>query len=170
VAGEQVLIEPYSTVANGSNARSQGIEIYAQHTLPFGLGAQLNFTYNDTSTANITLDGQDVGTSALVGSAKTQVNASVFYENDRMLLRASYNRRGEVVGGLESGMNVYTEPYAQIDLNASYELMKGVMLTASVINLTKSEERRHVGNDTKDRFSYGSYTGRRAYVGVSYNF
>jgi TonB-dependent receptor len=170
VAGQQVLIEPYSTVANGSNARSQGVEIYAQHTLPFGLGAQVNFTYNDTSTANITLDGKQIGTSALVGSAKTQVNASVFYENDRMLLRASYNRRGEVVGGLESGMNVYTEPYAQIDLNASYELVKGVMLTASVINLSKSEERRHVGNDTRNRFSYGSYTGRRAYVGLSYNF
>jgi iron complex outermembrane recepter protein len=170
VAGETVLIQPYSTVANGSDARSQGIEVYAQHTLPFGLGAQANFTYNDTSTANITLDGQQVGTSALVGSAKTQINGSIFYENDRLLLRASYNRRGEVVGGLESGMNVYTAPYEQIDLNASYELLHGVMLTASVINLTKSEERRHVGNDTKDRFSYGSYAGRRAYVGVSYNF
>ena len=99
VAGEQVLIQPYSTDANGSNAVSQGIEVYAQHTLDFGLGAQVNFTYNDTSVADITLDGEKVGESALVGSAKTQVNASVFYENDRLLLRASYNRRGEVVRG-----------------------------------------------------------------------
>ncbi|MFV0623656.1 TonB-dependent receptor [Sphingomonas sp. ac-8] len=170
VNGKQELIQPYSTIANGSSAVSQGVELYAQHTLPFGLGAQVNFTYNDTSTATITLDGEKVGSSALVGSAKTQVNASIFYENDRLLLRGSYNRRGEVVGGLESGMNVYTDPYEQIDLNASYELMEGLMLTASVINLTKSEERRHVGNDTKDRFSYGGYTGRRAYVGVSFNF
>ncbi|WP_233222139.1 TonB-dependent receptor [Allosphingosinicella deserti] len=170
VAGEQVLIQPYSTVANGSNARSQGIELYAQHTLSFGLGAQVNFTYNDTSVADVSLDGQKVGSSALVGSAKTQINASVFYENDNLLLRASYNRRGEVVGGLASGLNEYTAPYEQIDLNASYALTDQLMLTASVINLTKSEESRHLGNDTDARFTYRNYFGRRAYVGLSYNF
>lgn len=170
VNGEQVLIQPYSTVANGSNAKSQGVEVYAQHTFDFGLGAQVNFTYNDTSVAEITLDGEAVGKSALVGSAKTQVNASVFYETDKFLVRASYNRRGEVVGGLSSGLNVYTDPYEQVDINASYELMDGLMLTASVINLTKSEERQHLGNDTKDRFVRSNYFGRRAYVGVSYKF
>ena len=170
VAGEVVLIQPYSTVANGSNAVSQGVELYAQHTLPFGLGAQVNFTYNDTSVADVTLDGEKVGTSALVGSSKTQMNASVFYENDRLLLRASYNRRGEVVGGLASGLNVYTDPYEQVDINASYELFDGLMLTASVINLTKSQERQHLGNDTDDRFVRANYFGRRAYIGLSYNF
>jgi TonB-dependent receptor len=170
VNGEQVLIRPYSTFANGSNARSQGVELYAQHTLPFGLGAQVNFTYNDTSTADVTLDGEKVGTSALVGSSKTQVNASVFYENDKLLLRASYNRRGERVGGLSSGLNVYTDPYEQVDLNASYAITDKLMLTGSVINLTKSEESQHLGNDTKDRFVYRNYFGRRAYVGLSYNF
>ncbi|WP_256731479.1 TonB-dependent receptor [Sphingomonas sp. dw_22] len=170
VAGEQVVIESYSTVANGSSAVSQGVEVYAQHTLSFGLGAQVNFTYNDTSTADVTLDGQKVGSSPLVGSAKTQFNASVFYENSRMLLRASYNRRGEVVGGLSSGLNTYTAPYEQVDLNASYKLMKGVNLTASIINLTKSEEWQYLGHDTKDRFVGSTYSGRRGYVGVSYNF
>jgi TonB-dependent receptor len=170
VAGEQVLIQPYDTVANGSNARSQGIELYAQHTLPFGLGAQVNFTYNDTSVAEISLDGENVGSSALVGSAKTQINASVFYENDSMLLRASYNRRGEVVGGLASGLNEYTAPYQQIDLNASYAITDKLNLTASVINLTKEEERRHLGNDTDARFTYRNYFGRRAYIGLTYNF
>jgi TonB-dependent receptor len=170
VAGEQVVIESYSSVANGSKAVSQGVEVYAQHTLPFGLGAQVNFTYNDTSTADVTLDGQKVGSSPLVGSAKTQVNASVFYENRRLLLRASYNRRGTVVGGLSSGLNTYTAPYEQVDLNASYELVDGLMLTASIINLTKSEETQYLGNDTKDRFVGSIYSGRRAYVGVSYNF
>ncbi|MCC2977048.1 TonB-dependent receptor [Sphingomonas sp. PL-96] len=170
VAGQQVLIESYSTVANGSSAVSQGVEVYAQHTLPFGLGAQVNFTYNDTSTADVTLDGQKVGTSPLVGSAKTQFNASAFYENEKLLLRASYNRRGTVVGGLSSGLNTYTAPYEQVDINASYALTNGVLLTASVINLTKSEEWQYLGNDTKARFVGSVYSGRRAYVGLSYNF
>lgn len=100
------MIDPYQTSANGTNAVSQGIELYAQHTLSFGLGFQTNFTYNSTSMTDVALDGQKVGSSPLVGSARTQVNGSVFYENKFMLLRASYNRRGEQVNGIVSGLNV----------------------------------------------------------------
>ncbi|HEU4958868.1 MAG TPA: TonB-dependent receptor [Sphingomonas sp.] len=170
VAGQTVTVQQYSTDANGSKAVSQGVELYAQHTLDFGLGAQVNFTYNDTSLANVTLGGANIGKSALVGSAKTQVNASVFYEHGPILLRASYNRRGQVVRGLESGLNAYDDPYEQVDLNASYDIFKNLQLTASVINLTKSEQRTHLGNDTKARFTNNVYSGRRYYLGLSYNF
>ncbi|WP_232495418.1 TonB-dependent receptor [Novosphingobium kaempferiae] len=170
VAGEEVLVQQYATQANGSKARSQGVELYAQHTLPFGLGAQVNFTINDTSVADISLEGQKVGSSPLVGSAKTQLNASVFWETDKFLVRASYNRRGKVVRGIASGLNIYDDPYEQVDLNASYNINERLSLTASVINLTKSEQRQHLGNDTKDRFYSNIYAGRRAYVGVTYNF
>ena len=170
VAGETVTVQQYETQANGSKAVSQGVEVYAQHTLDFGLGAQVNFTYNDTSIADVSLNGTNIGKSPLVGSAKTQVNASVYYEHGPVLLRASYNRRGEVVRGLQSGLNVYDDPYEQVDLNASYDIFKNFQLTASVINLTKSEQRSHLGNDTKDRFISNYYSGRRAYVGLSYKF
>lgn len=170
VAGEEVLVQQYATQANGSKARSQGVELYAQHTLPFGVGAQVNFTINDTSVADISLEGQKVGSSPLVGSAKTQLNASVFWETDKFLVRASYNRRGKVVRGIASGLNIYDDPYDQVDLNASYNINERLSLTASVINLTKSEQRQHLGNDTKDRFYSNVYAGRRAYVGVTYNF
>lgn len=170
VDGQTVLVQPYSTVANGSDAVSQGVEVYTQHTLPFGLGVQANFTYNDTSVTDISLDGQVIGSSPLVGSAKTQVNGSIFYETSRLLLRASYNRRGEQVEGPSSGLNIYSEPYEQIDLNASVNLSKDVVVTASVINLTESEQRQHLGNDTDARFYSNTYSGRRAYLGLTYSF
>jgi TonB-dependent receptor len=170
VDGQTVLVQPYSTVANGSDAVSQGIEVYTQHTLPFGLGVQANFTYNDTSVTDISLDGQVIGSSPLVGSAKTQVNGSVFYETGSLLLRASYNRRGEQVEGLQSGLNVYSEPYEQIDLNASVNLGTNLVVTASVINLTESEQRQHLGDDTDARFYSNVYSGRRAYLGLTYSF
>jgi TonB-dependent receptor len=165
-----VLVQPYSTVANGSDAVSQGVEVYTQHTLSFGLGVQANFTYNDTSVTDISLDGQVIGSSPLVGSANTQVNGSIFYETDRLLLRASYNRRGEQVEGLQSGLNVYSEPYEQIDLNASVNLRSDLVVTASVINLTESEQRQHLGNDTDARFYSNVSSGRRAYLGLAYSF
>ena len=170
VAGQTVTVQQYSTQANGTSAVSQGIELYAQHTLDFGLGAQVNFTYNDTSQAAVTLNGTKLGESALVGSAKTQLNASVFYEHGPLLLRASYNRRGEVVRGLSSGINLYDDPYDQVDLNAALDVFENFQITGSIINLTKSEQRQHLGNDTKDRFTANVYSGRRAYLGLSYKF
>jgi TonB-dependent receptor len=171
VGGQNVTVQNYSTSAGGRDGVSQGAELYAQHTLPSGLGFQFNYTYNKTNQAAITLeDGTNVGSSPLVGSARNQANLTVFYETDKLLLRASYNRRGEVVDGLQNGLNVYEDPYSQIDLNAAYNITKELSLTASVLNLTRQETRAHLGNDTKDRFYSSGYAGRIAYVGLNYKF
>ena len=171
IGGESVVVQNYSTTAGGRDAVSQGLEFYAQHTLDFGLGFQFNYTYNDTNEAAITLeDGTEIGKSPLVGSAKNQANFTVFYEAEKLLLRASYNRRGEVVQGLVSGLNVYEEPYQQIDLNAAYNFTPALSLSASILNLTKEETRNHIGNDTKNRFYSNGYAGRVAYLGLTYKF
>jgi outer membrane receptor protein involved in Fe transport len=75
-----------------------------------------------------------------------------------------------VVDGLENGLNVYEDPYSQIDLNAAYNITKELSLTASVLNLTRQETRAHLGNDTKNRFYSNGYAGRIAYVGLNYKF
>ena len=171
VGGNTVTVQNYSTSAGGRDAVSQGIELYGQHTLDMGLGFQFNYTYNKTNQAAITLaDGKKIGTSPLVGSARNQTNLTVFYGTDQYMVRASYNRRGEVVGGLINGLNVYSDPYSQIDLNASYNFSKQLSLTASVLNLTRQETRSHLGNDTTDRFYGNNYTGRVIYGGLSYKF
>jgi TonB-dependent receptor len=171
VGGQAVTVQNYSTSAGGRNGVSQGAELYVQHTLASGLGFQFNYTYNKTNQAAITLeDGTEVGQSPLVGSARNQLNLTVFYETDKLLLRASYNRRGEVVDGLMNGLNVYEDPYSQVDLNAAYNITKELSLTASVLNLTRQETRSHLGNDTKNRFYSNGYAGRIAYVGLNYKF
>jgi len=170
IEGQTVLVRNFSTQANGRDGVSQGVEVYAQHTFQIGVGFQANYTWNDTNLSAIVLNGEDIGTSPLVGSAKNQANVTVFYENDKFLARASYNRRGEVVGGLSSGLNIYSDPYDQIDLNFGYNLSDDLALTASVLNLTESEQRRHLGNDSKDRFYSNVYSGRIFYLGMTYQF
>lgn len=171
VGGETVTVQNYSTQAGGQDAVSQGVELYAQHTLDFGLGFQFNYTYNDASKAAVSLeDGTEVGKTSMPGSARNQTNFTVFYETQDLLLRASYNRRGEVVQGLVNGLNVYDEPYYQVDLNAAYNITPALTISASVLNVTEEETRSHLGNDTKDRFYTSGYAGRIAYLGLTYKF
>ncbi len=72
--------------------------------------------------------------------------------------------------GLADGLTVYQEPYQQVDVNASYNLMENLILTASVINLTKEEPRTFYGEDSKARLRSSSYTGQRYYAGITYRF
>jgi iron complex outermembrane receptor protein len=166
----QITISPYSTVGNGTNAKSQGVELFIQHAFANGFGLNANYTYNKTNQADVNVDGEKFGESPLVGSAKYQYNLSAFYETDDYSIRASYNKRGETVLGINSGLNVYQDPYDQVDVNASYALTERWLLSASVINLTKSESTSRLGNDTDARFLSNSYSGRRYYAGITFNF
>ncbi|MDH5829975.1 TonB-dependent receptor [Luteimonas sp. M1R5S18] len=170
VGGELVTVQDYSTNANGRDGVSQGAELYAQHSFDSGFGFQANYTYNDTNLASVVIDGEELAESPLVGSAKNQANLTFFYENEQFLARASYNRRGEMVGGLVNGFNVYSEPYDQVDVNLGYNFSNGLTLTGSVLNLTRSEQRVHLGNDTRDRFYSNAYAGRQYYLGLTYKF
>jgi TonB-dependent receptor len=170
VGGESVTVQNYATQANGQDGVSQGIEVYGQYTFDMGFGIHANYTYNDTNLASVEIDGEQIGSSPLVGSAKNQSNVTVFYENSRFLARASYNRRGEVVGGLNNGFTAYTEPYEQLDLNAAYNLREDLTLSAAVLNLTQSEQRMHLGDDTDARMLSNVYSGRQLYLGVTWKF
>ncbi|WP_166419808.1 TonB-dependent receptor [Pseudoalteromonas sp. Z1A8] len=165
-----INIAPYSTVGNGTDAVSKGAEVFIQHAFDNGFGFYANYTYNKTNKADVTVNGEEFGQSALIGSAKYQYNTSVYYEGDAFNVRASYNKRGETVLGLNSGLNVYQDPYEQVDVNASVNLYEGLSLTAAVINLTKSESVTRLGDDTDARLLNSSYSGRRYYAGFNYSF
>ncbi|MEN4952673.1 TonB-dependent receptor [Stenotrophomonas sp. TWI819] len=170
VGGQTVTVQKYATEANGRDGVSQGVEVYGQYTFDMGFGVQANYTYNDTNLASIVLDGEEIGASPLVGSAKNQANVTIFYENDKLLARASYNRRGEVVGGLNNGLTTYTKPYDQLDLNVAYNITPDWTVTASVLNATKSELQSYIGNDSQARLLSNIYAGRQLYFGVNWKF
>ena len=94
----------------------------------------------------------------------------MFYENKVMLLRAVYNRRGEQVNGIVAGLNSYSDPYQQVDLNASWYVLKDLSINGSVINLTQSVDRQHLGNDTTARYYSSTYGGRIFYLGANLKF
>ncbi|MBT3136179.1 TonB-dependent receptor [Alteromonas sp. ALT199] len=168
-AGE-ITITPYSTSGNGSNAKSKGLELFIQHAFESGFGLYANYTRNITNKADVSVNGEVEGQSALVGSAKYQYNLSAYYETDDYSVRASWNKRGDTVLGLASGFNVYQDPYTQVDINASYSLTEDIIISASVVNLTEEESVSRLGNDVDSRLYGTSYAGRRFYIGATYSF
>jgi len=170
VGGTQENFMQYSTNANGRSGTSKGIELYAQHTWDMGFGYIANYTLNKTNETPVSLGDTQVGKSELIGSAKYAANVSLFYEKHGLLLRVSDNWTGRTMQGLASGLPVYSEPYREIDLNGDYEFNKHFMVTASIINLTKSTPRSYLGSDTRARLNSYEYAGRQYYVGVTYKF
>ncbi|MDX3774214.1 TonB-dependent receptor [Chromatiaceae bacterium AAb-1] len=170
--GDNLTVRNFSTVANGTNASSTGTEVFWQHFFDNGFGFYANYTRNNTNQANVELDGEKVGESPLIGSSRYQWNLSAFYENELFSVRASYNKRGPSVGSYVASWetNYYTAAYDQVDVNASYNLTDNLVLSASVINLTKSDTYIHLGNDTDNRFIQNAYSGRRFYMGATYRF
>jgi TonB-dependent receptor len=170
VGGTQQNFMQYSTNANGRSGTSKGVELYTQHTFSMGLGYIANYTLNKTNETPVSLGDTQVGKSELIGSAKYAANVSLFYEKHGLLLRVTSNWTGRTMNGLSAGLPIYTEPYNQIDLNGDYEFNKHLMLTASVINLTRGTPHQYLGGDTTQRLYELEYAGRQYYLGVTYKF
>lgn len=170
VGGTEENFLQYSTNANGRSGTSKGVELYAQHTWNSGFGYIANYTLNKTNETPVSLGDTQVGKSELIGSAKYAANVSLFYEKNGLLLRASDNWTGRTMLGLSSGLPVYAQPYHQIDLNGDYEFNKHFMVTASIINLTKSTPHSYLGADTRARLNSLEYSGRQYYLGITYKF
>ncbi|KLD73177.1 hypothetical protein Y886_39445 [Xanthomonas hyacinthi DSM 19077] len=170
VNGTPTNFMQYSTNANGRSGTSKGIEFYTQHTWDNGFGYIANYTLNHTTETPVSLGDTQVGKSELIGSAKYAANVSVFYEKNGLLLRASDNFTGRTMQGLAAGLPIYSAPYHQIDLNGDYEFNKHFMVTASVINLSKSTPHQYLGSDTTARLVSLEYAGRQYYVGITYKF
>ena len=170
VGGSQQNFLQYSTNANGRSGTSKGIELYTQHTFPFGFGYIANYTLNKTNETPVSLGDTQVGKSELIGSAKFVANLSLFYEKNGLLLRATSNWTGRTMQGLAAGLPIYTEPYHQLDLNGDYEFNKHLVLTASIINVTRSTPHQYLGGDSTARLYQLEYAGRQYYLGITYKF
>ena len=170
VNGTPTPFMSYSTNANGRSGTSKGVELYTQHTFPIGIGYIANYTLNKTNETSVSLGDTQVGKSELIGSAKYAANISLFYEKNGLLLRATSNWTGRTMEGLESGLPMYMQPYNQIDLNGDYEFTKHLMVTASIINLTRATSREYLGSDTTERLYQLEYAGRQYYLGLTYKF
>ncbi len=150
---------------NSGKGHLDGIEATYQHFFDFlppalkGLGVQTNFTYIEGEN-----DVADTSPSAPVGARVKQAYAQVskynynivgIYEKGPFSARVAYNWRGKYVETFD-GPNrpgdplrvISVKPRGQLDLSASYELRKGLSITADVINVLNNKYQDYFGPDS----------------------
>jgi iron complex outermembrane recepter protein len=148
-----------------------GVEAGAQYAFTFlpkpwdGFGALANITYQkDKGYAQLNAPTQVVLTT-FPGLSRLSYNYSMYYENQRFSIRASYNWREQwlITPSGRGGLPEYNEDFGSLDASASYNVTPSITLFLEGINLTDEDriennsDVRRIGNET-----YGS----RYFLGV----
>jgi iron complex outermembrane receptor protein len=108
---------------------------------PFnGFGVLANYTYQkDKGFTQLNLiDGTAL---SFPGLSRNSYNASLYYENQRFSVRASYNRRSRwLINALGRGnLPEFNRAYGQMDATAGLTLTKDISLFLEGINLTNEQ-------------------------------
>ncbi|MDQ2075956.1 TonB-dependent receptor [Marinimicrobium sp. ABcell2] len=150
-----------------------GYEFNIQHMFGHtGFGAIANYTVVD---ADISYDDTRIGdTPALPGLSDT-ANLVAFYDDRGLQVRLAYNWRSRFlnerrVGGDGLTAGVYTAPYHQLDLSASYDIPAFDGLTVFFEGINITDERVETHGRHEDLIYRITETGPRYALGVRYSF
>ena len=167
----------FNTTINGGSGNIKGIEIaYAQ---PFagimksigapewieGFGFQGNITINRSRAT--TPDGRKID---LPDASDLNYNASLYYEQYGLSLRASWQFRSDYIDALNDDLNVgdtYWQQVGRLDLSARYAISPRVELFADATNLLDEPGRRY--NGVRARIQEYEKFGARFMGGVRIN-
>ena len=162
----------YSQPRNGNKAKVYGLELSVQRRLDFlpkflkNLNVYANYTYTDSEADGV--EGRSK--LALAGAVKNMFNASLAYETKKLTVRTSLNYAGAYIDeyGSEAFEDIYYDSQMFLDVNATYEIVKGLRLFTEFKNLTNQELRYYQGK--KDLTAQAEYYNFNWNVGAKYNF
>jgi TonB-dependent receptor len=165
--GDPLAVYQVSTYSNGEKGTLSGWEFQIQHLFGdsgFGLVANATIVDGDVDVDR-EVDGEFFALAGLSDSA----NFSVFYENDHISTRLSYNWRDEFFnGGVTNGSPTFTEEYAQLDANLSWFIGDNWTVFVEGYNLTNEVQRTYARYS--EMFLRGNQWGARYSIGASYRF
>ncbi len=176
--------------SNGESGTVEGIELGYQQSLDFlpgvwsNLGFGLNYTYADSAQPN---------GNQLLNISENTFNAQVYWEGERLQLRAAYNfrdsylddeeeRRVERIGELALGSstndesdplfdptsgNVFVDDRGQLDISASYDINDSLTAVFNIVNVLEEPTLRN--NALGGIWKY-SESDRRVSFGIRGNF
>ena len=135
----------FTTFENGGTAEIYGLELTFQRQIWKGLGLMLNYTLTESSTEGIQgREGEDLD---LPGTANNMFNASLSYETDKLVLRASLNYASDYIDELggDAFEDRFYDKQTFIDVNGSYAFTPNWRFFFEVNNLTNQPLRYYQG-------------------------
>ena len=160
------ISEPY----NANKKSLHGWEFSLQQMFwDTGFGAQLNYTIVQSP---LHYDNYSYGQQTFLEGLSNSANAVGFYEKGPWQARVAYNWRGKFLSGSNDSLGIvnpiYTAPYGQWDISASYDINKKLSVTLDGINVTNRTQRLYTRNIHE--LIYLAQTGPRYMLGVRYKF
>jgi TonB-dependent receptor len=159
---------------NGGTADVYGFEVALQRQLDFlpgvlkGLGVYLNYTFTESSTTGI--QERENENLSLTGTAKNMFNASLSYENKKLVVRTSINFASDYIDevGGSSFSDIYYDKQTFVDVNASYAFTPKWRFYVEANNLTNQPLRYYQG--ISERTYQEEYYNVRINAGVKFDF
>jgi len=156
-----------SSKTNGETANLHGIELAAQHLFgETGFGVMINATF---VSGDVNPDPDAIEQEFTLPGMSDSANFSVFYENEDLTARVSYNWRDQFYSGNDQhGSPVYTEEYYQVDANVSYSVTENFTVFAEALNITEETQRSFVRYS--EQLVRANQYGARFNIGARYVF
>lgn len=145
--------------SDGAGGHNFGVELQVQRRLFGPFGVVLNYTYSDAAS--------DVG-DPIPGNSKHSLNATGYFENDWLSLRASYNYRSAFFINIDRASPLNQGETQSLDASASLKLTDNISLTADAVNLLNNKIYQYSGTETRFRALYDN--GRIFYAGARVKF
>ncbi|QDH80763.1 TonB-dependent receptor [Echinicola soli] len=157
----------YTRPENGGTANVYGLEASFQKQIWKGLGLYLNYTFTKSETTGI--EGREEENLMLPGTAQNMFNASLSYETQKLVVRASLNYASDYID--ELGGSTFEDRYYDrqtfLDINASYAFTPKWRVFFEGNNLTNQPLRYYQG--IRSRTMQAEYYNARFNLGVKFD-
>lgn len=157
----------YSRPENGGTATVYGLETSFQRQIWKNFGVYLNYTLTKSSTTGI--EGRDQDDIALPGTAENMFNASLSYENKKLVVRVSLNYASDYIDELggENFEDRFYDKQTFLDVNASYAITPKWRVFFEGNNLTNQPLRYYQG--IQSRTMQAEYYNARLNFGLKFD-
>jgi len=161
-AGQEGLLFDITKPINITDAQIFGFEIGLNQHFTFlpgfakGFGLKANYAFVESSFDGAVGDA----TNGFPGTSKHNVNSTLYYEKYGFSLRFTVAYRSNYlsnlggIGSTRADEAHYTNGLTMLGLNVKYKFFKKLQVSAGVSNLTGRNNRRYIGDDTRNLTAY----------------
>lgn len=164
---------PFTRPIQGKGGKIKGVEVGARMAFSDVLGSNsfirnfgvdANYTYSPSTQRGRSADGERL---PFTDNSRHQANLALWYQDDRLQVRAAYNRRSpRLTGTILQGIPVYQDTTEYVDLNATYAVTPNISVYGNASNIfgeiekyyfqfEKGAEQLHSRNEFEPRYSFG---------------